>query len=161
MELFTGKESAEDSIIVAYGLEAGLQDFYETMEKQSSDESARSLFAELAHIETLHQARLVDLYNELTGTHAAQADFSSSLVSPALEGGLTTEEYLSRFHPDLNSVTDIVSMAMSIEAQALDLYQRASDKTKDDKARDALQQIASEERTHLRLLADYLEQNIG
>lgn len=161
MELFTGKESAEESIIIAYGLEEGLRDFYLTMEKQSSHETARSLFAKLAQIETLHQKRLLVLYNELTGTQASQAEFSNSIVSPALEGGMTTEEYLSRFNPDPNSITDIVSLAMAIEAQALDLYQRASDKNKDEKARGALQQIAAEERTHIQLLADYVDQNVG
>ncbi|SDP44149.1 Rubrerythrin [Desulforhopalus singaporensis] len=159
MELFTGKESVEESLVVAFGLEGGLKDFYLSMEKKSPVETARSLFTQLAKIETVHQGKLVDLYNELTGSRASQEDFSESIVSPALEGGMTTQEYLSRFNPDLSSIIDIVSMAMGIEAQALDLYQRASGKVKDKKARQALQQIADEERTHLQYLADYLDQN--
>jgi len=161
MDLFTGKESAEESLIVAYGLEEGLREFYLTMEEQAADDGARSLFAKLARIEVIHQKRLLELYTGLTGRKIDQADFSTSVVSPALEGGMTTEEYLSRFQPDLNAMVDIISLAMGIEAQALDLYQRASARTKDEKARDALQQIADEERTHLQYLADYMDQNAG
>jgi len=161
MELFTGRESAEESIIVAYGLEEGLCEFYLAMHKKTSDEGASRLFIKLADIEILHQERLVALYQEITGKQVSIANFANSTVTPALEGGMTTEDYLARFHPDLNSITDILSLAMSIEAQALDLYQRASDQTNNVKARDALQQIADEERVHLQRLADYMDKNVG
>lgn len=158
MEFFTGQESAEDSIIAAYGLEEGLREFYLTMQDKTSEQEAINLFAKLADIEILHQERLVQMYNEMTGKEVGMADFSADTVAPALEGGMSTQEYLDRFHPDLNSTTDILSLAMSIEAQALDLYQRASDKAKDVGSRDALQQIANEERAHLQRLADYMDQ---
>lgn len=161
MEFFTGKESVEECIIVAYGLEEGLREFYLAMHEKTSDEEAGSLFIKLADIEILHQERLVILYQEMTGKQVSMEAFFNSTVAPALEGGLTTEDYLARFHPDLNSITDILSLAMSIEAQALDLYQRASDQAPDVKARDALQQIANEERVHLRRLADYMDQKTG
>jgi len=160
MELFDGRESAEQSIIVAYGLEEGLRDFYLTMAKKSPQEKASALFVKLADIETLHQERLLALYNQATGHQTSQEDFANTIVSSALEGGMTTEEYLARFHPDFNAMTDILSLAMSIEAQALDLYQRAANKAKDQKTRDALQQIANEERTHIQYLADYMDQNV-
>jgi len=160
MELFDGRESAEQSIIVAYGLEEGLRDFYLTMAQKSPQEKASALFVKLADIETLHQDRLLALYNQATGHQVSQEDFADTIVSSALEGGMTTEEYLARFHPDFNSMADILSLAMSIEAQALDLYQRAANKAKDLKTRDALQQIANEERTHIQYLADYMDQNV-
>lgn len=159
MELFTGQENAEESIVVAYGLEEGLREFYLTMEEDSSDETARTLFNTLARVESIHQERLLDLYKGVTGKDVTQEEFSDSIVSSALEGGMTTQEYLSRFQPDLNSITDVISLAMGIEAQALDLYQRASTRANNDRARDILQQIAGEERTHLQYLADYMDQN--
>lgn len=160
MELFTGKESAEESIIVAYGLEEGLREFYLTLEQKSSDQNAGNLFVKLAEVESLHQEKLLDLYKEITGKEVKQDDFADSIVASALEGGMTTEEYLSRFQPDLNSLIDILSLAMGIEGQALDLYQRASNRADNEKVGDALQQIAHEERTHLQYLADYMDQNI-
>ncbi len=161
MEFFTGRESGEESIIVAYGLEEGLREFYLAMRKRTSAQEAVNLFTKLAEVEVLHQERLIALYQEMTGKQVSRVDFIDSTVTPALEGGMTTEDYLDRFHPDLNSITDILSLAMSIEAQALDLYQRVSDQAKDVKARDALQQIANEERVHLQHLADYMDQQAG
>lgn len=161
MELFSGKESAEDFIIVAFGLEEGLRDFYISMSAKTHDKGASALFSKLADIEVLHQEKLLTLYQQVTGEHTEMANFVGEIVAPALEGGMTTEEYLSRFNPDLNSTTDILSLAISIEAQALDLYQRASFQAKDNQTRDALQQIANEERAHLQYLADYIDQKAG
>lgn len=159
MVLFSGNERVEECIIVAYGLEEGLREFYLTMQEKTGDDSARSLFAKLAEIEVLHQQRLVEMYSEVTGIQNEMAEFAASIVSPGMEGGMTTQEYLSRFHPDLDSLTDILSLAMSIEAQALDLYQRASFTAGKAEAKKILQQIANEERIHLQYLADYMDQH--
>ena len=161
MEHFSDMETAEDLIVIAYGLEDGLREFYLAMETKSSDEDARAVFFKLAELESSHQKRLLELYTEITGKKVTQEDFSQSIVSPALEGGMTTEEYLERFHTDLNSMTDILSLAMGIEAQALDLYQRASTKAENQKASEALLQIASEERIHLQSLADFMDKQLS
>ncbi len=64
---------------------------------------------------------------------------------------------MSLFNPDLNKELDILSLAMSIEAQALDLYHRAAEKTDDEKMKGAVHQIAKEERAHMAQIADYIE----
>jgi rubrerythrin len=46
---------------------------------------------------------------------------------------------------------------MAIEAQALDLYQRASEQAASEESRVALMQIANEERAHLEQLAKLFE----
>jgi rubrerythrin len=74
-----------------------------------------------------------------------------------MEGGLTTEEYMNLFNPDLESVVDIVSIAISIEGQALDLYMRAAEESADEEGRQMLQQMADEEKTHMALLGDLLD----
>ena len=48
-------------------------------------------------------------------------------------------------------------MAMSIEAQALDLHLRASDRSSDSQSQKVLKQIADEERTHLVQLGKLIE----
>lgn len=161
MMMFSGAGSPEESIIIAYGLEEGLRDYYLSMHTKTTDEGARSLFIKLADIELLHQKQLLELYKETTGRQITGEDFMNSVVSPVLEGGLTTEEYLARYELNLESITDILSMAMAIEAQALDLYQRASFNADDAKTRNALKQIADEERLHLQYLADYMDQKAG
>ena len=155
--LFTGAETLPEVLIVAYSLEKGLQDFYLSMTEQVSEVAARNLFDKLARIETNHQQRLLVEYRKQTGTDPTKDDFEQTHVVKAMEGGLTTEEYLELYQLDLENETEVISMAMAIEAQALDLYQRTADRATAEDIKRALMQIADEERAHLKQLASLLE----
>ena len=152
MHLFSGLESVEQTLVTAYALEEGLRSFYEAMTAKVSQEEARRLFALLAGIEVKHQDRIFNEYLRIAGSRIAREEFASTVVNPAMEGGLSTEEYLDRHHLDLESPGDIISLAMTIEAQALDLYLRAASRA--SAAREVLSQIADEERAHLERLGN-------
>ena len=160
LELFKGKETGEQAIIIGYGLENGLREFYLEMAGQVTTTS-KELFTKLADIEIIHQKQLLDLYTKLTGQPITMADFSTNQVKPAMEGGLSTAEYLKIFNPDLEKEEDILSLAMSIEAQALDLYERAADQAPTDEVKKVLKKIAQEERNHIALLAQYIDTMAG
>jgi len=157
IDLFSGDESPEAMLIVAYSLEEGLRDFYLSMATRTKEEKARQLFARLAEIEVKHQDRIFSEYLNISDAHVTRDEFSEQIVSPAMEGGLTTDEYLQRYQPDLEKVTEIISLAMAIEAQALDLYQRASERATTEKSREVLFRIAHEERSHLEQLGKLFE----
>jgi len=74
-----------------------------------------------------------------------------------MEGGLNTEEYMQLFNANLDSPSEVVGLAMSIEAQALDMYHRASENAQDPASREVLYQIALEEQEHLKLLGELFE----
>lgn len=162
LALFTGALDTERILATAYSLEDGLRDFYIKMLEKVRDEKVRGVFELLAEIEIKHKDRIFAEYVRLTGNND-QAAFESVVVTPLLEGGLTTEQYLERFQPDLERPADVISLAMSIEAQALDLYTRAADAATNQEHREVLTQIAREEQTHLirlgELLDDVLENN--
>lgn len=157
LSLFTGRETPEELLIVAYSLEKGLMDFYESMAPKVTNANARQLFEKLAAIEEKHQARILKEYGGLTGSPVERDAFDAQIAGPAVEGGLTTEEYLKLYAPDIESSTEVISLAMAIEAQALDLYQRASEGAVSETGRKALMQIANEERAHLEQLARLFE----
>lgn len=157
MELFSGQESVEETIVVGFALEQGLQEFYLEMQARVTGQKPADLFGVLARVETLHQQRLVALYEEVTGNSLSLEEMAAKVVRPAMEGGLSTEDYLKLHAPDLESVLDILSLAMSIEAQALDLYQRAADRATDRRTAEALTQMANEEREHLVHLGRYID----
>jgi rubrerythrin len=157
LELFSGMESPATALVVAYGLEAGLHDFYLSMIPKVNNNEVKDLFQKLSEIEIKHQERIFSEYVKMTGSSETKADFEKSIVSQAVEGGLTTEEYINRFGPDWDSAIDIIELAMSIEAQALDLYQRASERRSDPQSQKALVQIADEERSHLAQLGKLIE----
>ncbi len=157
LKLFSGNESVEKTLIVAYSLEEGLRNFYLEMQSRVNNSDARNLFDKLSEIEVKHQKRIFDEYIKITEKSITREEFESNIDVKALEGGLTTEEYANLFHPDWESVTDIIEVAMSIEAQALDLYLRASDRSDDSQSKKVLRQIADEERTHLIQLGKLIE----
>ncbi len=152
LALFDGAESPEDTLLIAYSLEAGLRDFYLSMTKKVQAIPVRNLFQKLSDIEIKHQDRLFDEYLLVSGKKVDRESFDNQTTASAVEGGLTTDEYITMFKPDLESPGDVVSLAMSIEAQALDLYTRASERGGDERSKGVLQKIAQEERTHLEQL---------
>jgi len=162
LHLFSGGTSAEEAIVTGFGLEAGLRDFYTSMQIRVTNASTKALFGMLADIEVLHQERLVKLYAEMTGAEIALQDFAKKIAEPAMEGGLTTEEYLQLYQTDLESEIEVLGLALAIEAQALDLYSRAAQHSKEHEGfRTVLLQIAEEERGHMARLSEYIDRHQG
>ncbi len=158
LHLFSREESPEEAVVVGFGLEVGLREFYLSMQAQTSRESTKALFGKLADIEILHQERLVELYLDMTGSAMTMTEFSRKIVEPGMEGGLSTEEYLQLYHIDYDSELEVLGMALAIEAQALDLYLRAAEQSDNQQTKKVLQQIADEERSHIARLSSYIDQ---
>ena len=158
LHLFRGDAGPEETIIVGFGLEMGLRDFYLSMQPQVARASTWELFRKLAAIEVLHQDRLASLYSEITGKIISRNEFAEKIAGPAMEGGLTTEEYLHLYQTDPESELEVLGLALAIEAQALDLYLRAAEKSDQEEAKKILSQIAEEERSHMVMLGDDIDQ---
>ena len=157
LDLFTGEESPEQTFVTACGLEMGLEEFYISMMEKVENEDTRGLFQKLSLIEVKHMDRIFEEYIRTSGKTISLQEFKSDLVIPASEGGMSTEEYIQFFKPDLESPEAVIELAMSIEAQALDLYFRASERADHDESRKFLLQMADEERSHLVQLGDLME----
>ncbi len=157
VDLFDGSESPEDTLVVAYSLEQGLREYYLSMAQKVKNTQVQELFSRLADIEVKHQERLFRQYLELSDTEPTLETFEKEIVVTAVEGGMTTEEYAAMYNPDWDSPVDVISLAMSIEAQALDMYQRTAQKVENEKSREILMQIAGEERTHLAELGKLMD----
>jgi rhodanese-related sulfurtransferase/rubrerythrin len=160
LALFDGVTSVESALAVAYSLEAGLKEFYDDMANRVDDDPARQLFHQLSQIEVKHQDRILEQYAEATGETVTRASFESHQVAAVLEGGLTTEAYANLLMPSTDTLADIIELAMSIEAQALDLYLRASRKAGSQAGKKALLQIADEEKAHLAKLGKLMEETV-
>ncbi|GAB6909867.1 Sulfurtransferase [Desulfosarcina cetonica] len=160
LALFDGVASVEQALTVAYSLEAGLKDFYDTMSAKVENDPTKQLFQKLSQIEVKHQDRILQQYTAVTGTPVTRETFETQALPGVLEGGLTTEEYANLLMPSYDSVVEIIELAMSIEAQALDLYLRASEKATNTEIQAALVQIANEEKTHLALLGKLMEKTM-
>jgi len=157
LDLFTGKEEPLDVLKVAYSLEQGLREFYLQMEKEAENPKIEDLFAKLSEIEVKHQMSIYIAYNDISTKEVSKDEFEKMVEIKALEGGLSTREYLELFGSDLDSETQVISLAMSIEAQALDLYQRLSLKVENRQSRNIINKIAQEEKAHLASLGKLMD----
>jgi rubrerythrin len=157
LELFTGTESLEEILTIAYGLELGLEEFYISMMETAKLDMVESLFGKLSKIEVKHRERIFREYIRVTGSGISQEEFASQEVAYMSEGGMSTKEYIEFFKPDHESPEGVIEMAMSIEAQALDLYFRASERIDPDESKKFLAQMADEERTHLKELGNLMD----
>ena len=157
LDLFTGKEEPLDVLKVAYSLEQGLREFYLQMERKAENPKIEDLFARLSEIEVKHQMSIYIAYNDISTKEVSKDEFEKMVEIKALEGGLSTREYLELFGSDLDSETQVISLAMSIEAQAIDLYQRLSLKVENRKSRDIINKIAKEEKAHLASLGKLMD----
>lgn len=157
MLLFSGKEQVDEILIVAYSLEAGLQDFYTSMLDRVENVQVKELFSKLSEIERKHQDRIFVEYQKVKGDQESREEFERTAIAKAMEGGLTTEEYLGLYRTDFEVFEEVVSLAMGIEAQALDLYQRAAENVPQEETYRTLLRIAEEEREHLKQLGKLLD----
>ncbi len=155
--LFNGQESVTQCLFIAYALEGGLREYYETMAEQIEHTEIKELFSKLAAIESRHQDRIFDEYAKLIDVLADREKFSSAIESKFAEGGLSAQEFGQLYQPDWRSPVDVLSLAMAIEAQGLDLYMRAARRTKDQEARKALVRLAEEETSHMKQLGKLIE----
>ena len=156
LHLFNGGETLDEILVVAYSMEHGLKDFYTSMIPEVMNEEVKNLFEKLSAIEVKHKETIFKEYLRVTGDTLSQDEFEADRLIKAMEGGLTTAEYLALYATDMEVVEDVIGFAMAIEAQALDLYQRAADRAESSENRQALQRIAEEERAHLKQLARLL-----
>lgn len=157
MDLFDGTESPQDFLKVAYSLEQGLHRFYLDMADKARTRAVLELFEKLAAIEVKHQDAIFDAYTRMADAAVSREQFDAMVKTSAGEGGLTTDQYLELFDPDLSVEKEVVSLAMSIEAQALDLYQRVGARMKNADSAAIVHGIADEEKQHLERLGKLMD----
>ena len=79
-------------------------------------------------------------------------------ASETLEGGFNLKEFLAANEAHLDTVPQVLDLAMMLETQALDLYLRFADRCAQTAAKTILFAIADEEKVHLARLGRLLEE---
>jgi rubrerythrin len=160
MSIWTGKETVEQTLALAYGLEGGLADVYGSLAEGTHEDAAAETFSRLSRMERGHQHRLWDLYTVLVSSAGSRTAFEAQTQSRFMEGGFTTEEFLSAQRA-LDTLSEVIDLAMMLETQALDLYLRASRKAGTDESRKLLYELAEDEKAHLKALGRLMEQQLN
>ncbi len=160
LELVRGDETPAEIIALAYGMEKALQFFYETLQKQSPDQELQDLFGKLARVEVKHAQRLFEVYAQVEpGGRDLQA-FEAGVVPRTLEGGFDAREFLETNQSHLQTIPQVLDLAMMLETQALDLYLRFADRCQEAQTKEVLFTLAEEEKAHLASLGRLLEEKL-
>ena len=152
-----GNETPQEVIVLAYGMEQGLADFYSRVPAMTRDSEVKKIIGKLVQIEEKHKDKLFALYKTLEPATQARDLFEGRIVSGVMEGGFTGEEFLEKNKPLLDTVQNLLSLAMMLEAQALDLYTRYAQRVEEVQSRSVLHDSAEDEKGHLATLGSLLE----
>ena len=157
MSFVKGDEPPQEIIVLAYGMEKGLGEFYTILSEQTNDKEVTGLFINLAGIEEIHKQKLFNLYLTIDSSISDKETFESKIVEGVMEGGFTTSQFLEQNRPAMQTIPDVLNIAMMLEAQAMDLYMRYSQKVGDEKSKKILYEISEEEKAHLGSLGRLLD----
>ncbi|MGB8991508.1 MAG: rhodanese-like domain-containing protein [Desulfobaccales bacterium] len=161
LSLVRGDETPAEIITLAYGMEKALQLFYETLEQQGQDREVRELFGKLARVEVRHEDRLFEAYRQVEPQAQDRQAFEARVASDTLEGGFDAQGFLAANKSHLETVPQVLDLAMMLETQALDLYLRFAGRCSQEQTREVLFTLAGEEKAHLASLGHLLEEKLG
>ena len=156
MELLQGDEVPAEITLFAYGMETALGRFYSVMSGRTEDEGRWELFRKLAKIEQRHKETVFSLYRSMDPSEIDLPSFESRVRAQVMEGGFDVEAFLEENEPFMKAVPDALNVAMMIETQAMDLYLRYAEKSKEVSTKGVLFKIADEEKAHLGLLGQLM-----
>jgi rhodanese-related sulfurtransferase/rubrerythrin len=156
ISFISSAKTPEELMALAYGMEEGLEIFYRSLAGSLEGESAQ-LLKRLASMEAAHKAKIAELNPRIKAVPEEQGSDASGPKDRIMEGGLTMKEILSKKEAILTGPEEILTAAMMLEAQAQDLYARASMESPDPTMKEALGQLADEEKAHLSVLGTVME----
>lgn len=156
MHFLNGSESPEHILALAYAMENGLGEFYQSLAGQTEDGELQRAFDQLAGFEEKHKLVIYHLYKELYPESTGAEELINMATVKAVEGGRSAGEILAG-QSSFETARQALELAMSIEAQALDLYMRYAAKAETENARALLRNLAKEENGHLRALATLMD----
>jgi rhodanese-related sulfurtransferase/rubrerythrin len=154
---FDDRAEPESIIPLAYGLEEGLRSFYDSMSSLLKGEQVVELFQTLASVEVQHKQQLLDLYAEYSSSAPDQKTFEADIEKNTMEGGYTTEEYIANNQAVIKTAQDVIELAMTIEAQALDLYSRLAVRSEVEPTRKIFYALVDAEKIHLKKLGELFD----
>ena len=157
LDLVSGDETPSEMIGLAYGMEMGLGIFYQNLIETADDSDLKALFGKLAAIEGYHKQRLFELLAEIDPPGKSIDDFEAEIKPGILEGGFNLDDFMQNNAAYLQTVSDVLELAMMLETQALDLYLRFADKSTDSQSQAVLFKLADEEKAHLEALGQLIE----
>jgi rhodanese-related sulfurtransferase/rubrerythrin len=159
LDLIRGDETPAEIAALAIGMEESLKQFYQTLLRQTPDNDAKQLFNKMIEVSELHKQKFVQFYQQLEpGKDVAQLE--ADVKTDVMEGGFKMNDFIKKNGPYMQDLMGALDIAMMLETQALDLYGRFAAKAEAAASKEFLIQVAQEEKAHLNMLGQLLEEKV-
>ncbi len=158
--MITGKEDLLSSLVEAYLMEKGTNEFYAFAAEKAADQHARKTFVDLASWEEEHMAFIQYLYQAVTQDLDVQGfgAFMKKTQAPFTEAGIPVKDLEQKIEkPQYASDRGAVAFALEIEGKAYNLYRKLSEGASDGNARIVFKEMMEQEQKHI----DYLQKMKG
>lgn len=154
--MITGKEDLIQSLIEAYLMEKGTNEFYAQAALKSIDKEAKKTFKELADWEERHMEYIQFLYQSVQDERDIKGfeEFRNKTASPVTEAGIPVKELEMKLE-QYNFIDDMGALifALEIEGKAYNFYRKLSESASDSNARVVFKEMMEQELKHV----DYLK----
>jgi sulfur-carrier protein adenylyltransferase/sulfurtransferase len=159
LDLVRGDETPAEIAVLAIGMEGSLIQFYQRLLGQAQDNDVKQLFSKMIEVSERHKQKFVEFYQQLEpGKDVAQ--LKSEVKADIMEGGFKIEDFIQKNGPYMQTLLGALDSAMMLETQALDLYGRFAAKAEAAASKEFLRQVAQEEKSHLNMLGQLLEEKV-
>jgi sulfur-carrier protein adenylyltransferase/sulfurtransferase len=159
LDMVRGDETPAQIAALAIGMEESLKQFYQTLLAKAQDGDVRQLFTKMVEVSELHKQKFVEFYQNLE-PGSDVAGLLASVKTDVMEGGYRMDDFIRQNEPHMQTLLGALDIAMMLETQALDLYGRFAAKAEVAATKDFLLNVAQEEKTHLNMLGQLLEEKV-
>jgi rubrerythrin len=158
MAYFPDTAGPGELIGLAWVLEEGSRRFYSGLSEMLEDKEGAALFHDLTAAEEHHKASLKGLLRKFAGEEVPVSLASPDEAGDIMEGGMRVSRVLQWAAG--KPLGMILELAMSLEANAYDLYIKMYEKIDDARSRSVFELLAGQEKLDLGRLGDLLERKI-
>jgi hypothetical protein len=113
----------------------------------------------MVEVSELHKQKFIDFYRKMEPGQDV-ASLAANVKTDIMEGGYQMADFIQKNEPYMQTLMGALDIAMMLETQALDLYGRFAEKAQAAPTRDFLLQVAQEEKVHLNMLGQLLEEKV-
>ena len=159
LDLVRGDETPAQIAALAIGMEESLKQFYQTLLGKAQDSDVQQLFTKMVEVSDLHKQKFVKFYQQMEPGKDVAA-LEANVKTDIMEGGYNMTDFIQKNEPHMQTLMGALDIAMMLETQALDLYGRFAAKADVAATKDFLLQVAQEEKTHLNMLGQLLEEKV-
>ena len=158
--LIEGRKTVEEFIALAWGLEEGARLFYSRTMDLVTDSEAKDLLSSLVKAEDSHKTALAKTLSRIKEKEITDDMIKDGSLENIMEGGISVDKAIEWIGNQENSLVSVLELSMHLEANSLDLYMKIYNELENDDTKNVFSRLVEEEKTHLAMLGNLLNEKI-